>query len=257
MSQITIPKDPHSLWQAGRHKDSFPALDRDIHVDVSIIGGGVTGLTSAYVLAKKGLKVALIEADQLLSGTTGYTTAKVSSQHGAIYQKLIKQFGEREARLYYEANEMALTFIRETIEAEKIEAELETKDALIYATSNDYAKVIEKEAKAYESLNIKGILEEGDVGLPFKVKKACALKNKPNFIRLLFSEDSSQPFFKMAVRSMKVRVFRRLKEQMNRKRSHRMATRSQANIVLLAHTFQSTIRQGSTSPVFMQNDPIA
>lgn len=186
MRHITIPQDPYSLWQAGHHKDSFQALDRDIEVDVSIIGGGVTGLTSAYVLAKKGLKVALIEADQLLSGTTGYTTAKVSSQHGAIYQKLIKQFGERHARLYYEANEMALTFIRETIEEEQIDAEFETKDALIYATSTDYAKVIEKEAKAYERLAINGILEEGDVGLPFKVKKALRLKEQAQFHPVTF-----------------------------------------------------------------------
>ncbi len=66
----------------------FPRLDKDIHVDVVIVGGGITGLTSAYLLVNEGLKVAVIEADRLLNGTTGHTTAKVTAQHGSYTMNL-------------------------------------------------------------------------------------------------------------------------------------------------------------------------
>ena len=55
----------------------------------------------------------LIKADRIASETTGYTTAKVSSQHGLIYDELIQTFGEEKAKLYYEANEEAIRFLRD------------------------------------------------------------------------------------------------------------------------------------------------
>lgn len=181
MSTYQIPSYTNSLWLTKEKTPSFPKLKEDIEVDVVIIGAGVTGMTAAYLLSQQGVKVALVEADQLLNGTTGYTTAKVSSQHGAIYHTLLNQVGEEKARLYYEANEAALAFIKDTVDKEKLDVELETKDAFIYATSDQYTNLINKEADAYQQLGIKGILEEGDVGLPFNVKKSLRMQNQAQF----------------------------------------------------------------------------
>ncbi|MGG1484528.1 FAD-binding oxidoreductase [Peribacillus castrilensis] len=74
---------------------SFSKLETDITTDVLIVGGGITGITSAYLLAKQGVKAAfIIEADETLNGTTGHTTAKISVQHCLIYDQFITDHSE-------------------------------------------------------------------------------------------------------------------------------------------------------------------
>lgn len=87
--QKNFKKPPQSYWIASTPATNHPALNEDIKVDVAIIGGGMTGISCAYLLAKEGLKVAVIEADRILQGTTGHTTAKITSQHDLIYNKII------------------------------------------------------------------------------------------------------------------------------------------------------------------------
>ena len=81
-------KPPQSYWMASTPTTDYSALKEDIKVDVAIVGGGMSGISCAYLLVKEGLKVAVIEADRILQGTTGHTTAKVTSQHGLIYNKI-------------------------------------------------------------------------------------------------------------------------------------------------------------------------
>ena len=133
-----LPETPKSYWMDSVVLPKFPRLDKDIHVDVVIVGGGITGLTSTYLLVNEGLKVAVIEADRLLNGTTGHTTAKVTAQHGLIYDEFIGNIGRSKARLYYEANSEALNFIEKTVEQHQINCDFSKQDAYIYATTEDY-----------------------------------------------------------------------------------------------------------------------
>src|SRR5690349_16304032 len=110
-----LPRYPESLWRETSSFPSFSALKEDIQTDVLIAGAGITGITSAYLLVKAGLKVAVVDAGKILDGTTGFTTAKVTAQHGLIYDQLISHFGEEGARLYLEANRDALRFIGDTV----------------------------------------------------------------------------------------------------------------------------------------------
>lgn len=93
-----LPQNPTSYWQDSVQFPAFPSINEDIEVDVAIIGGGITGVTSAYLLTQEGLKVALVEADRLMTGTTGNTTAKLTAQHGLFYDELISHFGEEKAK---------------------------------------------------------------------------------------------------------------------------------------------------------------
>ena len=61
-----LPNHVTSYWSEENNLPEFPTLQEDIEVDVAIVGGGITGITSAYLLANEGLKVAILEADQLL-----------------------------------------------------------------------------------------------------------------------------------------------------------------------------------------------
>lgn len=161
---------------------SFPALTEDLETEIGVVGGGIVGVVAAYFLAKAGKKVVLIEAREVLSGVTGHTTAKISAQHGLIYQELMRTFGKEEARLYYEANQEGLDIIRQLSEERRIECDLEPKEATLYSTSERGAKQIEAEARVYETLGIPGVLTNGRVEeLPFPTTAALTMKNQAQF----------------------------------------------------------------------------
>ena len=89
------------------HQPRFPALEGDLKTEVLIIGGGAAGLLCAYFLEQEGVDYALVEADRICGGITKNTTAKVTAQHGLIYEKLIQEFGLPKASLYLQANQEA------------------------------------------------------------------------------------------------------------------------------------------------------
>src|SRR4051794_41962107 len=90
---------------------AYPRLDRDLTVDVAVLGAGIAGLTTALLLERDGASVAVIEASRVAAGATGYTTAKVSSQHGVHYESVESSFGAEGARAYGESNQAALEWI--------------------------------------------------------------------------------------------------------------------------------------------------
>ena len=152
-----LPHNVESYWTSSIDLPKYPSLENDMQVDVIIVGGGITGITSAYLLVNEGLKVAVIEADKLLNGTTGHTTAKITAQHDMIYEELIRYTGRTTARLYYEANIDALKFIQTTINKHQIDCDFTQQDAYLYATTEEYAYKLEK-AEAYKELHIEGEL---------------------------------------------------------------------------------------------------
>lgn len=92
---------------------------------------------------------------------TGHTTAKISAQHGLIYDKLIQSFGKKAAKLYYEANNEGSRLIQEIAQNLGIKCGFEKRDAVVFASSEKYVSKIEAEARAYESLGIDGVLGYG------------------------------------------------------------------------------------------------
>ena len=89
--QSYFSKPPQSYWMDSASNSDYPTLSENLNLDVAIVGGGITGILCAYWLNKQGVKTAIIEADRILQGTTGHTTAKITSQHGLIYSKIKKQ----------------------------------------------------------------------------------------------------------------------------------------------------------------------
>ena len=179
MSRI-LPTYPEPYWLDSIKRKSFPKCNEDIKVDVAIVGGGITGITTAYLLQKEGLKVAVLEASDIFSGTTGHTTAKITVQHDLIYDELINNLGEERARLYYESNNNALKFIRNTIKENKIECDLTEENAYIYTNSDKYINKITKELDAYKKLGIHGEYLE-NLPIPVKLKAALVVKNQAQF----------------------------------------------------------------------------
>lgn len=167
-------------WIASTNKENYPVLKEDISVDVAIVGGGIVGITAAFLLKGQGLKVAIIEANKIAHGTTGHTTAKITSQHGLIYKKIISKFGEDKARQYAEANESAIHFIADLVKEKSIDCDFCFKPAYIYTQSEEYISKIEKEVEAASSLGIKSSYQN-NIGLPFDIKAAMRFDNQAQF----------------------------------------------------------------------------
>ncbi|WP_088006120.1 FAD-dependent oxidoreductase [Indiicoccus explosivorum] len=180
MAELQIPEH-NSLWQQDRGIADYPALQENVSTEVTVIGGGIAGIITAYLLTKAGKQVTLIEARKLLEGVTGHTTAKVTAQHGPIYHKLIKTFGEQTAKLYYEANMDALNFFRYTMDELGIECDFAGQDAYIYAESEKTKMKLEEEAEAYKTLGIDGGIAEVEASFPIDVKQAIVMRNQAQF----------------------------------------------------------------------------
>lgn len=158
-----------SVWKENLKLPEFEQLKGSLKTDVLIIGGGMAGILCAYILEKEGVDYALVEAETICSGITGNTTAKITSQHGLIYDKLVRQFSVEEARMYLSANEAAIEKYREL--CANIDCGFETKDSYVYSLSN--RKKLEKEMAALGKIGYPAELAEH---LPLPVNTVGAVK---------------------------------------------------------------------------------
>ena len=171
----------NSLWTETAELPRFEQLKKDIRTDVLIIGGGMAGILCAYRLKQAGVDCVLAEASRICSGITKNTTAKLTLQHGLLYQKLIDRFGTERAKMYLEANQAALAEYRSI--CRKIDCGFEEKDAFTYSLND--RKKIEKELAALERLGFEAELAES-LPLPFETAGAVRFRNQAQFHPLKF-----------------------------------------------------------------------
>lgn len=161
---------------------------KNMNYDVLIIGAGLTGLNTAYLLKDSGLKIGIIEGSTIGYGVTGYTTAKITIQHDVFYDYLINSFSLEEARQYLEANEEGLKLIKKIIEENNIQCDYKEQTAYIYATNETELQQIKEELEAYKKLGIDGFYTE-EVPLPNKALGAIGVRNQGQFnpLKYLYS----------------------------------------------------------------------
>ena len=170
-----------SLWKATASLPEFPELVGDVRTDVLIIGGGIAGILTAYLLHEKGVKYVLVEKGRICSGTTGNTTAKITFQHGLIYDKILKSDGTEAARKYFAANRAAFDKYAEL--CGKTDCDYEIKDNYVYST--DDRRKLEKEVEALEKIGYIADLCE-NVPLPVKTVGAVKFPDQAQFNPLKF-----------------------------------------------------------------------
>ena len=146
-----------SIWS--KEYSSIPLtreLQRDIGTDVLIIGGGLAGILCAYQLTQKGISCVVVEKGRICGGNTHNTTAKITVQHGLVYDRLIQSFGPEKARQYYDVNTAGLMEYRRL--AAMYPCDFEEQTAYVY--SSEHRDKLEKEAAAYEKLTIPYVWKE-------------------------------------------------------------------------------------------------
>jgi glycine/D-amino acid oxidase-like deaminating enzyme len=177
---LTLPKTENSYWLDNSSLSAYPELIEDTYADVAIVGGGISGLTAAYLLKKAGKSVIVLEKDMIACGTTGNTTGKVTSQHNLIYSDLANQLGEETARLYGQANETALHEIEKLIKNENIKCDFHKADNYVYTTKSENVKKFHDEAGTAKRLGLSASYES-TIPLPFDVVAAVRFADQAYF----------------------------------------------------------------------------
>ena len=145
-----------SIWIKD-YQNKVNKLDKDIECDVLIIGGGITGLTTAYQLINKNLKVIIVEKNQIGCGVTSKSTAKITYLQELIYTKL-----KDKALPYLKYQLQAINIIKDIIEKENIDCDLEQVESFVYDKNKDS---LIKEKEILESFNIKVNINKNSISV--------------------------------------------------------------------------------------------
>src|SRR5919199_919978 len=122
----------------------------------------------------------LVEGVRLCGGTTGYTTAKVTSLHSLTYAQLVEQLGEDKARRYGEANQAALQQVAALIESLNVDCQFTRAPAYTYTVDAGQRGAIEAEVSAAQSLGLPASFTQ-DTDLPYPVEAAVRFENQAHF----------------------------------------------------------------------------
>lgn len=180
----------NSFWLNSFEINHFNKLDKNIECDVCIVGGGLTGITTAYYLSKNGYNVVLIEKHNLMSKTSGHTTAKITSQHGLFYKYLIQSQNKNFASKYLQANEEAIQNIKNIINNEDISCDLEEKNAYVFTSNSNNVQKIKDEVDAVNSLNIIkcNFVNKLNTNLNLDIKGAIEFENQAQFNPIKYTD---------------------------------------------------------------------
>lgn len=175
-----LPGSPESYWMQTTPPTSWSALNGDVRVDVAIIGGGIAGLTAASEIKKRGLTVAVLEADRVAASVTGYTTAKLTALHTLKYAYLAKQFGADGARRYAESQQAAVDHVAARVAGEGIDCDFEEQSAYTYVLGEDEIQSVRDEVAAASAAGLRATFVS-DSTLPYRFAAAIRVDGQAQF----------------------------------------------------------------------------
>jgi len=155
-----------------------------METDVAVVGGGLCGLLTAYFCKEAGLDAVVLEAERILSGATQGTTAKITAQHGLLYDRLIQRRGAQKARQYAQAQQRAIGWYADIVRSLQIDCDFETLPAYLYSVAPSPA--LERECRAAERLGLPASLT-GAGPLPFPAAQALLFEGQAQFHPLRFA----------------------------------------------------------------------
>ncbi|MBE7023323.1 MAG: FAD-dependent oxidoreductase [Ruminococcaceae bacterium] len=170
-----------SIWNSNIKELKFNQLQGDIKTDVLIIGGGMCGIICAYMLKNAGVDCVLAEADKICAGISNSTTAKITFQHGLIYDKITNKYGTEKAYLYYDSQREALEKIKSI--ASEID-DFQICNSYVYSLKD--RGVIEREVEALNKIGCSAEFCE-KTELPFGVKGAVKVSDQAKLHPLKFA----------------------------------------------------------------------
>lgn len=170
-----------SCWNAASQPGNFPPLDRDLEVDVCVVGGGMAGITAAVLLRRLGRSVCVLEARQVGAQVTGRSNAKITALHGLIYDEMIRAYGRDDAQVYANAQKAAIARIGAFVQEREIDCAFEQAAAVTFTREPSRIEHLKAEAEAARSLGFTAaFLDEVD-DLPYDIAGAVRLRDQAQF----------------------------------------------------------------------------
>lgn len=172
-----------SIWVRETKIKKREHLPGNMETEAVVIGAGLTGILTAYYLQQAGVPTVILEADRIGSGQTKNTTAKITSQHNLIYDRLIQTLGSRMAFAYGWANENAIEEYEKLISQKGIACDFVRCPSYLYSETNE--RLLRQEAEAASSIGIEASFEK-DSELPFRVAGVVRFEQQAQFDPLKF-----------------------------------------------------------------------
>ncbi len=183
MSDSTdLPAETTPLWADTAPGTDYAPLESEVRADVVVVGGGIVGVTTALRLLEDGHDIALLERDRVVQGVTGRTTAKVTSLHGLVYDRLRETLETDAARQYGEANEAAIDEIADRVAESDIDCGFRRLPAYTYAPSQEDRPDVRREAEVADRLDLPAsFVEDASLDLPYDTAGAVAFADQAQF----------------------------------------------------------------------------
>lgn len=178
-------QNKQSIWTTTAELPPRSPLAGNLKVEAAVIGAGMAGILTAYLLKNQGIQVIVLEADRIASGQTKNTTAKITSQHGMVYHRLMTKAGKQRAKLYADANEAAILEYEKIVRTENIQCHFEKLPSYLYTTDPARREELRKEGEAAKALGISARFTQTEE-LPFKTEGAVCFENQAQFHPLEF-----------------------------------------------------------------------
>src|SRR5437762_10247773 len=140
-----------SVWAATADTPSESTLSKDTSANVCIIGAGIAGMTTAYLLAKEGQAVVVLDDGSIGGGMTARTTAHLTNALDDRFYELERLFGEEGSRQAAKSHTAAIDKVEEIVRQEKIECEFARVDGYLFLAANSRLEVLEDELAAARS----------------------------------------------------------------------------------------------------------
>jgi glycine/D-amino acid oxidase-like deaminating enzyme/nitrite reductase/ring-hydroxylating ferredoxin subunit len=187
MNPAGPPPRYSSYWKRTTAPSRFSPASGRIHVDVAVVGGGIAGLTTAFLLKSAGLRVAVLEADRVGGGASGASLGRLTALERLTYAAMEQARGREATRTYAAANQWALTWITEIVHRLGIECALHPRPGLVYTTDPNSTRAIEREiaAAGRAGLAVQGV-DASD--LPFPIEAGGYVPDEAHFNPLRYCQ---------------------------------------------------------------------
>lgn len=177
---MTSPRGTDSLWIDEAPDTAYPALDRDLEVDVAVIGGGIAGVTTALLCKQEGLRVAVLEKGVVSGAATGMSTAKCSALQQSVLAEVSRVSGGEALTAYAQANVAALERMEALVGSLALDCSWERVPDYTYAADESQVPTVEQVVEAGQAAGLP-VEHVTDVPLPFDVPAAARLAGQAQF----------------------------------------------------------------------------
>lgn len=161
----------YSIWLDSINKNNYPRLDKNIEVDILIIGGGITGISTAYHLINKGLNVCLVDRNKIGQGISSKTTGKITLLQDLMYTKLSKKHSCLTLREYLNSQKDAIKLIENIVKENNIDCDFVKQKSYLFASTKEDVNKVKHEEELLKYMKVKVNREN----IPLNIKNYYAI----------------------------------------------------------------------------------